>query len=748
MDKNQQITLLNYENRLLKDQREINDTIYGLSRDPENMLMQRKIEFLQNEITYMSQQLDLLKKTIQQPVNSTQAAPKAPQPVTQQVQMTSMPKTMPAAAQETARAALQPATPPITQATPAPTTVTKPAATPAPAPKAPQASKPVSTPVTASVQTEKKTTNFEKLVGKAWMAIFASVLIFISIVIFATLVIPGLSDGAKMAIMYTFSLGLTGVSLFLLFKKPQNKLFLSLLGCGMGSVYISLFLTNAYFKAMGDITLYVAVLLWGIAICLLSRFNAYVFQIIGQLGITISIICGTALCTNTHDSNKFIFLAVFYVVSTLIFSLLHFKKEFKKNVIPTIFSILNGYILVTGALALNATAVYVIIMCFLVFNILFYALACTHSERSCLYGIYTIFVSILFWINDVCFIKNVLTVGKTDFICMFYLYAIILLLLAHFKFAKTNKLTIQISTLCMLPLVTLCYSHTDKALFFFALLCTIVMLLTKEELFRYAGLFYTFCFLVGSPDRSVLYIIFGLVILALHVVTLFAKYNVWIKNLIIALLYIYVLDVFLLVLPDFDIAFLHDNCGTITFVIMGILHVFICHSRASKDFKTKAPELVSTIFLGVINGILMLCGLIFLCLQTDLHPWVMLTTIIIFSNNSINCIKTNSTALHLYVSLKYTCLLLFIMTSYDASGLVNSTGLLIMAVAHIILGFKLKLKTFRIYGLILANLSIIKLVLFDWVHESNMELAVSFFICGVLCFLISFIYTRLEIKNK
>ena len=136
------------------------------------------------------------------------------------------------------------------------------------------------------------------------MAIAASVLIFIGVILFAVLMLPNITDEIKMAAMYVVS------AIFLCFgfvrigKDKEDKFALVLLGCGAGVLYISLIMSNIYFKVIGDIPLYVLIMLWSLGVVYLARYKSELFMAIGHIGITISMIFFHLLSTGkSHQFN-------------------------------------------------------------------------------------------------------------------------------------------------------------------------------------------------------------------------------------------------------------------------------------------------------------------------------------------------------------------------------------------------------------------------------------------------------------
>ena len=173
---------------------------------------------------------------------------------------------------------------------------------------------------TAPAQAARNPRDYEKLFGKNLMGIFASVLIFISLVIFATLILPHLTDTLKMLAMYIASIAVLTAGLVLCRKNKENLFYIAILGCGAVSLYLSLLLSNLYFKVIGDLTLYGLILLWAVFVRFLTKIKNLVFNIIGQAGIFIASVLGTILCVHDEDVQKFFVLSIFYFISTVVFS--------------------------------------------------------------------------------------------------------------------------------------------------------------------------------------------------------------------------------------------------------------------------------------------------------------------------------------------------------------------------------------------------------------------------------------------
>ena len=105
------------------------------------------------------------------------------------------------------------------------------------------------------------------------------------------------------------------------------------------------------------------------------------------------------------------------------------------------------------------------------------------------------------------------------------------------------------------------------------------------------------------------------------------------------------------------------------------------------------------------------------------------------------------TGLGIYFGLRVTVYMIAVLTAFDSiEGYIISCVLLLLAVIAVLTGFPLQLATLRIYGLFLAMLAVIKLLMIDVEHDNSMETVLCFLGAGVLCFAINFIYNHVKKK--
>ncbi len=93
---------------------------------------------------------------------------------------------------------------------------------------------------------------------------------------------------------------------------------------------------------------------------------------------------------------------------------------------------------------------------------------------------------------------------------------------------------------------------------------------------------------------------------------------------------------------------------------------------------------------------------------------------------------------------KFTWTLIVILWRFSVVSYLISLAGILLAIAFIVAGFRFRLKGMRLYGLVLTMLCVGKLLFFDIVFDNAFYRPVSFLVAGILLFLISYIYFRLE----
>ncbi|MDE5932633.1 MAG: DUF2339 domain-containing protein [Lachnospiraceae bacterium] len=598
--------------------------------------------------------------------------------------------------------------------------------------------------------------DYEKLFGKSFMGIFASVLIFISLIIFATLMMPYLTDTMKLCGLYILSFGLLSAGFLLSRKNPANKFYLAVIGCGVGSLYISLLLSDLYFKVIGDILLYAFILIWAIFVRYLSRLKSLIFHVIGQLGILIATILGTVLCVNDDDIAKFLVLTVFYFISAIVFSNAVFSikekkflppKAYEDNFCNHLFKTLNLLVLTIGIFCMDITDIRAItILLVLLFMLSEYYFS---YREECRHGIafqlLTIANSFLFlclfpqfklWPEDV---SPILT----------YLLSIALL---FYIIKKNAGYRIVSEIYCFLIIFLNCYNSSIISSHLFAYLTVIPFMLygglKQKKPYLYAGIAFLGAFftLDSDPEHLIMAILSYAVFLYLcpKLDDLYFKLFGYLMLTLATMPLVHDCTYTFFRQLDFEkqlaIELIGVKTNLITFFVTAALHLIL---SKLEYLGTQKPIKIMMYF---INGVLMFFGCLYLYDSTWQIPLI-LVTMLLFMVNSGRLLQKDARAGY-YVAFKYTVLMVCILNSYDAASYFISICLLLFAILSIIIGFYKNTITFRLYGLILSMVSVFKLIMIDIKYDSTLENAISFFVSGVLCFIISFLYNKIDHNFK
>lgn len=755
---NIEISILNYENQLLASRKQLNDLIYDYNNQKVNSsLLNYKINYLQNEIDYMNNQLNILKAEL----NKQPQASHMPLQNAGQSQATF---TQPQSDEQSQAVSIQLQNADLSQNTEqsqAPFTQPQNALKPKKPFMRLQAAK---QPDDASA----KPMDLENMIGKSWMGIFASILIFVSFILFATLLAPFITDTIKMVAMYIVSVSFTLFGLIKL-KKNHNKLYLAISSCGVGAVYISLLLTNLYFKAIGDVALYLLILVWAVFVCYLSRWQDRIFQIIGQCGIAIALLFGIILCVETDDSAKFLLLSVFFVITSAIFYVSNYSREFHKNIINNVFNVVNVFQLWVGFCLFDKSMLFspdklsegwsaylleiigMVVLLFLILQFILFLISKLKDDNIG-FGLLMIANTILMML----FIYSMTDGAENSIRGIIYLVLGFFLLTVMEKrfpdWEDDGKILMQFFALPLfiISVYMITFFQDHIGLSFIMILFVLLGYHTDDNVYKYESLIMAAIYCFVDTKYSIEHLCLGLLFFAILAVLMYIKkeqYHITFKlfSYFIGLLFICVglTNVFDEMNVHYDIS------ETIIFTVMALLNVLAMKTRFVKDFQTLQTEKASIIATRITNALFMAYSL-FAITDTNneiCHYILILLAILIFMVNTKNLLEHNKGLLPgIYIGIKLTVLIITILSSFDAANYVISISVFLFAILSIVVGFRFYFKSFRIYGLILSLLSVAKLILVDISYDNTLGHALSFFICGILCFVISMIYHLIDRK--
>lgn len=693
MQRNIQTDILNLEHNLLQQRKVLNDLIY-YSNSTNNEIILSKIDILQKDIDATQYQLNILKQSI---VNNVYQQPYQ-QPINKQI-------------------------------------LNQP----------------------SNIQQQKqpifKKKDLENIFGKSFMGIFASILIFISLIIFATIVMPFLTNEIKLVLMYLVSFGLTTVGFFFLQKDNNNKLYLSLSGCGVGAIYISLFLSNIYFGMLNDILLYLCLFIWSICIYKLKQRNN-LFLIIGQIGITIASYMGTIKCFSNEDYGKLLFLCVFFIITQLIYNgACNFKyKDINFEQIPIIIFASN---FINESIQIS------------IFN-----------EIETMLLISIIVVSIILFISTLLLIRNIKP-NKNNYFSALIFSAINTFLIFGLLLDKVNILLILfmiclhiyieyktkilnfdikvpiISTTMMIIYLFLTTLFSIDLLWIIVLGFIIYGCVKNDKFYKTYGCIMTLIYYyrsdvgIGIIENLPIWIIIFMII----IISIFIDKIIKNKDNILRIS-IYLTSI--LILPNIIANSTYDlfsyETRDISQLILYLNIVFFLNLFIRKKLMYNENNEICRLTknsTNIVNSILMTISL-FTISFSDITPLLLIDMIIIsiymFTLNSKNLLEKQNMLYGLWVGFKFLLLMIAILNALNTINFMLSICCFVFACGSVFIGFMKNYKSLRIFGLILSFISTIKLILFDFNYESSIEQAFSFFICGIICFIISLIYNKLN-KN-
>ncbi len=692
------------------------------------------------------------------------------------------------------------------------------------------------TPVTKAAPSvapkKKNSSSFEENVGGKVMGIVAALLVFIGLFLFGTLLYERLDDFARVASLYVVSFLLLGAGLF--FERKHKSWFTtSLIGCGFGAVYISLFISSVYFELFSTEVLYLLLFFWllGVGVYVFRR-SSCVVALLGQTGIAFSVIFGGIFA---ETKGEFTFLCFFFVLLSLLYLWIvlgRFLPQAKEKAYPWIHLVAAGLNLIQlWSMALcydslfgkygsigghNFTAG--ILLCFycLLFPLFFLLrarillglpmvprLSETRKITKETFPVYkTGWISILFFtllqlVSWVVFSGIFGSLFESDIPHgLLLLTGLLLSFLVTELFGATGTegrgsciVTAVAVTFTLLAFDFPDFIHALITIVFWAVTslagmffpeCPVRSALnsaTKKWEFiceqkdgrcfeKFTSCVYGFLLLFSyhrdnRPEMLWLSGIAGLLFFTGLFFFLYRKgrtqrFNDAWKNEIYLFALIHVFWIFGYAT---DLSSMEPICGTVLTISVLVLcnsvafYSGFCQKLAKPDKKDTGCFLI----VRLVHTVLWIWNIALLHSSGALedHPllcaWLVLLTLFQCGSGMYEQYKAhrNHTGLGIYFGLRVTIYTIAVMTAFDSlEGYVISCVLLCLAILAVLSGFPLRLAPLRIYGLCLAMLAVIKLLMIDVEHDNSMETVLCFLGAGILCFAINFIYNYVKKRFK
>jgi hypothetical protein len=612
----------------------------------------------------------------------------------------------------------------------------------------------------------KKSINTEEMLGKNIMGIAASVLIFISFILFATLMIPLLTDGMKVTLMLTVSIGITAFGLIMWFKKDRKStFFLSLAACGVGAVYISLFMCNAYFHIINDLVLYFMILLWAGGVLFLSKYKQRLFEIIGEVGILVSIVFGCYSCVSNSDSTMLMILTVYSIIGVTAFLAFRIQDNISLiihgafGLVALLALTISDYGIIHSEGHVTEISISLVFLAAFSIGIIILYMLKLNKENSSYLPILCMLANVILYFD----VYYLIPKDKPSWIAVMILAINIYVMLEYFKLKWKDRLTeglysvlMEIWQLLEIAIIYVCIMNVKELREYAgAALIAIPLLIygfiKSDRLTQIKGLvafgILAFSINLELPSFTLLPLTAFLIITFFMVIKR-NEYHVAVKGASYA---IYLPSLMLLYIRYTDEFHLNNDQSVVGFLFLfGSLNLAALLTPYGKSWLTLDEEKSFRIITYVINALLMLFSLYALNEVSDplMHFMTVLGAIGLFCINVRRLLKEKETLPSIYVGVKFTILVMCILASYDAENYVLSISAFILAIIFIVVGFVLDIKSIRIYGLVVSMICVVKLVMIDITYENTMGHAISFFISGVLCFVISAVYSLAEKKLR
>lgn len=591
---------------------------------------------------------------------------------------------------------------------------------------------------------KEKSGNYEEKIGKNVMGILASVLVLISITLFVSLVYRYLSDGVKIAGMFIFSFGMAAAG----YVKRQGRMGQTILGCGCACIYLSLFITSVYFGAFNDYVLYGAIVVWAVAILILAEKSLDVFRYIGMAGVLVSVIFGTySMVDVSEETNtaKAIFLIVYFIVMSGIYIISgrnKSRKEYTVELTSVLLGTVCSIIICDEVIAVQDVWIQLVMVLAVCAYTIFINGAFIRKVAS--NGGYIAYQMIS--LAYIMLLKDALIM--TQYRELFAIVAVAALwLTGELRQKRDGVRKAVLSVLWVTEMILLCgmswnmAAIAEEAVSFEGYGVAALILLTcgfagKDNLYKHMGILSAMLSVIfnGFLIEAVLFAVGMTVCECVFGEDIRKSMGMW---LAVYAMYVIMSIPSLLV----DETAVVEYMIPYAYMVTVLFHVGVTGYGLDKEYRHYEK------YLSVVTLLLMAAGLVLIQKQENIvtHIVVVLAALVPFTMNTARIMsKSDGMFPGIYTGIKFCTYILTVINSFNANDYVVDIVMIAAALCFIILGFKMEYKSLRVYGLVVTMISICKLVLLDIQYDNSVGRAVSFLVCGVLCFAINAVYQKMK----
>lgn len=667
-------------------------------------------------------------------------------------------------------------------------------------PKASSISKPV---------LAKKTgpTNFENWIGKNLIGLAASILIFIGVILLGVVGGDPVYDLARIAGMFALS----GLFIFVgrYFDKKERTIVTQIsTGCGFGSAYITILLTNLIFHKIEDVTTFLILLAWLLlTIIAASRFDSIILSIIAHIGMIVSVIFCFSMGIDRVGMPIVVAYQVLSIMVLVIGNMICFKKTYKFGLMMSMFATVIASVFVVdhfhdatykGIISFEVLfpAIEMLTICILTYLITANLMRKTKEDRSIVIYI----LSKVMWVIVVLITYNI-TIEKlintdaiinSSFIVVLPFVIHILLTTILYKRWDLDERMVKISVITFSCIAIWIYAfryliyyfrvgygdyetgvlgnipYFVPMIFVFALLYEFLYRYTKNKMFFIIGLI---TLLIDTTIMTMFGFgkipVFGCILYLIAITGVYAYKTIQIRNQKIFnagnALPIATYAYWIIACIVISGVSKYEYESYIVISVLVLMHAILkyVHFDEKGQFAIYF-EIMEKVFwwfawckllISLENVPKTLWADPFRTAETTIFSWILmifmvLVLVVRYYNKNL---QKESGFRQLFFGVEVTAMLIAVAnstTNLVQYGYVFSVVCMIAAVGCIIYGFKSNIKVIRIYGLSLVITMILKMVVVDVRYFNSLIRVVMFIIGGLLCFGISALYAKLEKKAK
>jgi hypothetical protein len=607
--------------------------------------------------------------------------------------------------------------------------------------------------------------DIEQNIGKNLFAIIAAILMLIGVGVFISSIYEYISETASLVINYVFGFIMVELGVGFYFKN-KNNFWLGLASCGVIELFISIIISHTYFKAISLTVTFLLIFVWIVCTLILTKVKP-LFKIIGYSGFIASMLWGLGLLAH-KEGVLFIFLFCAYVGINLIFVLTHKELPVLNLIFMNIgilllavFATRDYYILFNRDWGLQPIYIKLYRYAFLAmigFHIIHLLKYKEYKTSYVIFSGLSIISAIYYFVN----LESYHLVGLEKY----FLYPLMIVIIIGINMRRCGVTrAVVLYGLVFVPfilnfiLMTSLITDWIFIIFWLALLIPaiafVIMCFQKHDYLSLIFLaIYLGCMFITNMSNILAGIFVAVISWTIYILRRNKpQFGLLIKN------YWYLWGLCSIIMMSTSISikliinfnwetydFIEGIILALTFAIITIINLYrVLKTAFNKNtgFNHK-PE---SIFLYLINGIILCVGIgILKFMPMPLIPTliIILSNLVILSVTILHSLKTNwkSQWLTLLHCFKFTIYILFLMATFEAEILFINVVLLILSITSIVLGFKVKSKVSRIYGLVLALISFTNLVMFSLSFYPTLQAAGGIILCSLLCLGISFIYSK------